>query len=183
MFVRSQAGSGIQGVQRGVVDQLRALEDRGAIDAFEMRVWGPDVCASMPHDGGSFAESTVGRVQEFEAWADERDVSVRGTFRHHRIDSAISDEEATVVSLPSLFLAVYENDALVDISPCRRGNEVCSVATILERLAAETGLGYAPGRTPEARPDDPSTDRVADSGTDGAGDELRGHPDATGRSA
>lgn len=183
MFVRSQAGSGIQGVQRGVVDQLRALEDRKVIDAFEMHVWGPDVCGSMPHDGDSFAESTVGRVQEFEAWADERDVSVGGTFRHHRIDSAISDEEATVVSLPSLFLAVYEDDALVDISPCRKGNEVCSVATILERLATDTEPGYAPGRSSKLRPEESSADRPSGAGGDGSRDELRGPPDATGRSA
>jgi hypothetical protein len=153
LYVRSQAGSGIQGVQRGVVDQLSVFERRGDIDGFELRVWGTEVCPSMPHDGDSFERSTVGRVSRFEQWATENDVSLETAFRHHRIDSAVSGERATVVTLPSLFLAVYEDDRLVDVAPCATGDGVVSIAALLARLdvQAATARHGREGRSPPAR--------------------------------
>jgi len=137
MFVRGQSEMGVRDQQRRVIEGLSELEETGAIDEFDVHVWGKEVSPAAVREGTDCHRSTIGRVNEFAEWAEANGASLEPTFRRRRVTSSITDEDHTVISLPVMCLAVYEDEELDSVYPCHVDGTTCTVHESLERLGTD----------------------------------------------
>jgi len=104
--------------QNEVIARLEELEKAGAIDEFEVSVWGKRVgldCAGARTDAGTEILETV---DSFGEWADRNDLSIGAFFETKRIRSEFAGEDCRALDLPSMALAEYEDEELRWVSPC-----------------------------------------------------------------
>ncbi len=135
LYVRSLLPRGGCEHQQAVLDRLRGLADGGAIDAFEVTVWGRGFGPSAA------AETDVGRelrelVETFSAWADERGLTLRPRFEPRPVRSRLADEEYDAVSFPAMALAAYRGDDLAFLAPCADDATTYAVRDVLDAFEA-----------------------------------------------
>lgn len=135
-----------------VVNSLLDLAESGRISGVDVHAWPGE----MSLDSRSL-EGVVERFERFEAWARERDVSIRPPFSVRVRRSTITGESDTLLVTPVLCLAAYDGDEVVGVYPCTDGNSVTSIDDFIERLAEAGG-------TPSGPPPGAPRDRPADSG-------------------
>jgi hypothetical protein len=140
LFVRSLSPTGTGERQEAVVEALETLTAAGAVDGYEVRVWGDRVpvdCATARTRAG---REVLDRVEEFRDWADRNGASLEDVFEPCASGTLAEAGPREALSLPSLLLAEYDGEALVGVTP-RTENGTCR--TICDRLceldAAESG--------------------------------------------
>ncbi|KZN23248.1 hypothetical protein A4G99_14475 [Haladaptatus sp. R4] len=137
LFVRVNPSHGAEQQKQAVIDRLRTLERNGNIESVDVHVWGREFRLDGPLEGTDYHESISNHVNEFEQWLAENSVSMDGFFSHRDIDSSISDERYSVISLPFICLAVYQDDELRDLYPHRDSEMTYTVHDCLNRLETE----------------------------------------------
>lgn len=137
---------------------LDHLEDDGVIDEFEVNAWPGEVRmgAGPPHG------DVVDVFEEFDAWADQWNVSIRPPFAVETRSSEITGETREVLITPVQCLAIYVNGVLGEVFPHSTeptgGGETYTVGDALtlleERDIRSVGSGQSPdtaiGRRPPA---------------------------------
>lgn len=110
------------GARTTTIDRLSRLRATEVIDAFEVRTWPDEVVLSAEtgHD------DVVETFERFEAWADERGLSIRPGFDVRTTKSFLQGER-TVLTLPMMCLSVVEDDELVGVFPCRDGKRTWTI--------------------------------------------------------
>ena len=137
LFVRVNPSHGVEQQKQAVIDRLRTLERNGNIESVDVHVWGREIRLDGPLEGTDYHESVINHVTEFEQWLAENSVPMDGFFSHRDIDSSISDECYSVISLPFTCLAVYQDDELRDLYPHCDSKTTHTVHDCLNRLETE----------------------------------------------
>lgn len=150
LFVRSLTPRAARSHLEGLVEQLEALEARGDVVEYTVHVWGSRIdrtSAAAGTDAGQFLRE---RVDSFVEWASENGFSTGSFFEEERVDSSITGEKYTAMTLPTAALAEYVDDELAFVTPCTDGETVYTIEDRLDTLESS-------GRTPTApRPIRPS---------------------------
>lgn len=164
LHVRSLSPPGCRGRQERVIERLRALEVRDAIDGFSVSVWGTDV----PLDGPlAAAEATRRRLRQaarFERWAREAGVTLATCTRE--ATPMATDNSYRELRVPTMSLAEFHGNDLYCVSPHTDGDTTRTVTDRLCALERETTPGRAspdeatPGRTNPATDTHDPTERV-----------------------
>lgn len=151
LYVRSLLPRGACACQEAVVDRLQELAEDGAIDAFEVTVWGRGLAPSTAAATDAGRE-LLGRIERFSGWARERGLTLRPRFERRTVRSDLTDETYDAVLFPAMAVAVFRDDDLAFVAPCADGTTVYTVADVLD--AVEDGAFEA------------GADRVPDEGSD-----------------
>ena len=138
LYVRSLSASEARTEQETVVEQLATLVERGLIDEYSVDVWGEELCQT-----GAIAETEPGRaalelVAEFRAWAEATGRSLTPFFERRTVHRSLTGEGSRlIIKLPVMTLAAYRDGELTFVAPCREGETVHSVGSLLDELLAE----------------------------------------------
>ena len=133
LFVRSLAPEGTGDEQVAVVNQLDRLRESGQIADYSVTVWGNAVTHDSPLAGTDAGEAVLGRVAEFEQWAADEGVSLEQFIQRDVVHSTIRDTTQTVIRLPAMMIAEYEDGELQHVTPHER-DEVVTVQDRLDSL-------------------------------------------------
>lgn len=103
--------------QRAVFDQLASLEQQGLVEDVDVTVVGkavrPDTTFSET-DPGRSALATISRIRE---WAHRADAAIDVPIEERQVDASLAREQYRKFVLPTLCLAVYEDEELVAAFP------------------------------------------------------------------
>lgn len=132
LFVRSLAPTTGLERQRALIDHLDRLESEGQIDGYNVNVWGEAVSLDA-----AFAETPTGRgvrsqIASFQQWALAENVSVQPFFEQKEKSSSITGDEQTVITLPEITVAEYEENELVGMAPHQSAGETVTVRDYLD---------------------------------------------------
>lgn len=144
LYVRSLAPTTECSQLPAVLDRLERLEERGAIDAFDLEVWGHELDRSVAVRTERGRE-LFDQLQAFADWAERTGRSLDSVFETRRIDCEITGEAYTGIVLPCVGLAEYEDGALTHFVPHGEsdGGPVRTVEARLSKLA-ERAASTAP---------------------------------------
>lgn len=149
LFVRTLAPSGARETQERVVERLVELERRGAVDEVDLTVWGDAVCMEGASARLGTGSHVAERLRAFRRWCEESGASLAPFFTWSAVDSSITGECYDRVVPPHRCLAVYRNDAVVDVYPSRRGDETWSLEDGLRALERRAKVVDASTTVPE----------------------------------
>jgi hypothetical protein len=159
LYVRSLSASGAQVPQESVIERLSRLECEGCVEEYTVHVWGKRIspeAAAAETDTGEFV---LERIEAFEAWAERTGMSVGSFFDTHEVDSAITDQSYSAITVPTMTLAAFRDDRIEWVAPCTDGEAVYTVDDGLDAIEAaaderdhETGEGDRAARPSPPRP-------------------------------
>lgn len=128
---------------------LDRLEDEGVIDEFTVSAWPGEVRLTDDPPHGDVVEA----FEEFDAWAEQWNVSIRPPFTVETRTSQITGESRDVVITPVQCLAIYVNGVLVEVFPHssdRRGEgETYTISDALSLLEERDIQAFGAGRASE----------------------------------
>ena len=137
LFVRSLAPNGATQQQEAILSRLDQLDERGVVDNYTVTIWDerivPESLAAQSGTGREIGET----VDQFQAWADERDVSLDRFFIDQTIHSAITGDRYSAIALPVFALAEYEDGELRSVTPHERDKGTLTVEDRLELLGEQ----------------------------------------------
>lgn len=131
--------------RRTVLSRLRELEAAEIVDDVSVRIWGKSIPAS-PDELDASASLVHDRIAAFQRWAGRNGHSLEPAFRWCEHSTMVSEERSEVIRLPLQCLAVYEEDQLVGVFPCRGDQGTNTVADCLHRLEPGDDSDEAPTR-------------------------------------
>jgi hypothetical protein len=135
LYVRSLHPDGAHERQEAAIETLERLDEDDRIADFSVVVWGkqvaPETAASRTREG----EFMLNRIAEFKQWALSNGVSLESFYQERRVDSPVSEDPHTVVTLPVMGLAEYRDGELEHVAPCTDGDAVHTVTDRLDELA------------------------------------------------
>lgn len=134
LYIRSLAQRGTQTGQDAVITRLEGLDEQGVIAEFTVHVWGERVAFDTATARTNAGKEVMERVEAFRAWADQSGISVKSFFDAEKTQSTITDEEYTIITLPTITLVEYVGDSLRFVAPCTDGETFYSVADRLDAL-------------------------------------------------
>lgn len=132
VVLRLWARRPVSGARTRVVDRLGALRSAGEVADFDIETW-PDVVALSHHTDHT---EVVEAYETFREWADDHDVAITPHFQRQTTTSVVGRTE-DLLTLPTLCLAVYDEDGLRGVFPCRDGDRTCTVTDFLDAYAGE----------------------------------------------
>jgi hypothetical protein len=147
LHVRETLPSPVRGRRKRVTDRLSGLVADGTLTEFDVVTWDKRI----PADGSGDADLRDTYLA-FEAWADDRGVSLAPFFATRECYSWETGERGTWVVLPALCLSVHEDGELTAVYPHRDGDTYHSVWTGIDSLP----------RTDESPPRDTELVTLAD---------------------
>jgi hypothetical protein len=130
-FVRADLPAPSARRRSALEEALRNLVDAGVLDTVETVVWDKRVCADGPAE--SIEEN---RYEYFREWAGQAHVSLAPFFDTRECYSTTTGEKETHLVMPTMCLAVYEDDDLVRVAPHADAGGTESVTECVERLAS-----------------------------------------------
>lgn len=136
LYLCAEPQLGVERRKQTVVDRLTDLERAERIDDFCVHVWGRAIRPTGPLEGTDYHRSILDRLREFEEWLDRRGGAADRLFERREVDSAVVDESYTVISLPTMCLAVYEDGELSGVYPYDDADGSHSVLDCLSELEA-----------------------------------------------
>ncbi len=134
LYVRALYVPGAQQRQDRVVEALNKRVKRGDIDGFSVVVWGEHITPDTDRPRTETGQSLVDRLNEFQQWALDENVSLTSFYRSRCVETMVSETEQTVISLPMMGLAEYADDNLVQLTPCTDDGTVKRVEDHLTEL-------------------------------------------------
>lgn len=133
--LRTLVPTGINPVQRDVIDQLQQLQNKGVITELDIDIWGSSM--GMTFSGNRDPTGTRQLISEFERWADEHDCTLRPAFAQSGAKSSNSGDEierqTEYAVLPLLCLAIYGDTTVQAVYPHMRSD---GIRTIHDGVAA-----------------------------------------------
>lgn len=129
LYVESLAPVGPQRRLEGILGRLRRLDDCDSVTT-EV-VWGDRLRL-----GGAAAATQQGQaiqltVEQFEQWACDNEASLHPFFQRRDVDPLVGDPY-TVLTFPTMCLAVSVDGMLRRVVPCRQGGQTYGVGEFLE---------------------------------------------------
>ena len=137
LFVRVNPSLGAERQKQAIIDRFRALERKGNVESVDVHVWGREIRLDGLLEGTEYHESAMDHVNEFDQRLAENSMSMDGLFSYRDIDSSISNERYSVISLSLICFVVYQDDELRDFYPHRDSTKTYTVPDCLDRLETE----------------------------------------------
>jgi hypothetical protein len=144
LYVRSLSADAGTSRLRDVLDRLDRLDASGAIESYDVTVWGDGVSLDERVQTVDAARSVRETVEALRAWADATDRDLPG-FAVRETESAVTGEVRRNLTVPTLAVVERRDEAVSFVAPCH--DDVTH--TVDERLAR-----LADG------PDEPDRDRI-----------------------
>jgi DNA-binding Lrp family transcriptional regulator len=136
LYVRSLCSGIERPPQESAIERLERLERDGVLDEYTVHVWGRRVSPDSAAAETAAGRFVLSRIDEFRNWARRNGASVRSFFDTHEVDSAITGESYTAITVPALTLAEFHGDDLHRVTPCSRDGAVHTVDDHLDALEA-----------------------------------------------
>lgn len=136
LYVRSLAAGDSQARVEETLSRLRDLESDGAIDDYDVHVWGDGVALDSQvteTDAGAFIRE---RVAAFREWAHEADRDLAG-FDERTTHSAMTGRAHRNLSVPAMALCERRGEDIEWVAPCEDDGTV-TVGDRLDALEEET---------------------------------------------
>lgn len=130
-FVRSDLPDPSEQRRFALEQALRDLVCAGVLDDVETVVWDKRVQARGAPD-----TPERNRYAEFVDWAKRANVSLAPFFDTRECYSTTTGEKETQLVMPTMCLAVYEDDDLVRVAPHANGGSTESVTECVETLSS-----------------------------------------------
>jgi hypothetical protein len=135
LFMRAEPQLGVEPTRQEIVDRLTELKRMGAVDAYDIHVWGNAIRPDGPLAGTTYHGLVLEHIESFRDWAATSGASLSGCFDEHRISCGTTGEEYVTISLPTACVAVYEDETLRGVYPHVRDGRQYPVSEALRRLA------------------------------------------------
>jgi DNA-binding Lrp family transcriptional regulator len=136
LYVRSLCSGAERPPQDAAIERLERLERDGVLEEYTVRVWGRRVSPDSAAAETAAGRFVLSRIGEFRNWARRTGASVRSFFDTHEVDSSITDESYTAITVPTLTLAEFHGDDLHRVTPCSLDGAVHTVGDHLDALEA-----------------------------------------------
>lgn len=153
LFVRSLTPPGARAAQNDIVDRMVALREADVVEEVDLTVWGNGVPLSGTCARVGVGSHVANAIRAFRRWCEERDASLEPFFTWSAVDSSITGESYDRVVPPHRCLAVWDDDGVAAVYPCRIGDETRSIEDglrALERLRSAPspleGVGLSGGQ-------------------------------------
>lgn len=143
LFLRADPELGCEAQKQAVLERLEALEADGQIDSYDVSIWTKEIRISGALEGTSYYRRVFDHFCAFQKWADEESVRLRSAFKIQSVDCEITDETYRVLSLPSICLAVYDEDDLCAVYPHSDDGTAKTVSNCLDSLETGNVVTYA----------------------------------------
>jgi len=143
LFLRADPELGCERQKQAVLEQLEALDANGRIDDYEINIWTKAIRLSGPLEGTSYYRTVINHYEAFQQWADEEGVLLNSAFKTESVECEITGEQYTVLSLPSICLAVYEDGELCAVYPHATDDTAQTASSCLQELDTVGQLRYA----------------------------------------
>lgn len=136
LYVRSLSPSGTHRQQDRVVRRLDELLGAGAVDDYDVRVWGDRIRRASPCARTADGRHVRDRLARIRRWADERGYSLEGVYREVDRHSTVTDESWTEIKFPQVALAEFVGGDLARFTPVRdvETGRIVRVADHLDHL-------------------------------------------------
>lgn len=134
LFLRAEPQFGVETQKQAVIDRLTALEREGGIEEFQIYVWGREIRPTGPLEGTEYQRTVLDKLREFEEWLQQHSASADRLFKRREVDSEIVDETYTVISLPTMCLAIYDDNELSRVYPYYDDEGAHTVRECLDEL-------------------------------------------------
>lgn len=89
--------------------------------------------------GDNCQNKALETYEQFQAWADDTNVSLRPGFKYRERETLVSGDSETVLVLPVRCLALYVDGSLAGVAPHSNGDTVYTVEDALATLPSLTG--------------------------------------------
>lgn len=136
LYVRSLSASGAQVPQESAIERLSRLEREGCVEEHTVHVWGKRICPDAAAAETDTGEFVLERIETFEEWAEREGMSVGSFFDTHEVDSSITGESYSAITVPTMTLAAFRDDRVEWVAPCTDGETVYTVDDGLDALEA-----------------------------------------------
>lgn len=136
LYVRSLCSGVERPPQEAAIERLERLERDNVLDEYTVHVWGRRVSPESAAAETAAGRFVLSRIEAFRDWASRNGASVRSFFDTHGVDSAITGESFTAITVPTLTLAEFHGDDLHRVTPCSRDGAVHTVGDHLDALEA-----------------------------------------------
>ncbi len=146
LYVRSLLPDGAHDRQETVIRRLRRLDREDLIEGLSVIVWGKQLSRTSAAAHTEEGRYILNRVAEFKSWALSNNVSLESFYQTTDVESEVTDESYTAITLPVMGLAEYHDGELVHVAPCTEGEVVHTIVERLDRL--EAGRPSAVGGEP-----------------------------------
>ncbi|WP_135364045.1 HTH domain-containing protein [Halosimplex halophilum] len=148
VFVRSMLPPlGAKSRQEALIARLDELAAASALDGVSVTVTGNRLCLCDTCSGTDGGGDLIDRIAELDEWGDEYDATASPFFETRELDSSIAGETARALVPPRVSAALYCDEALAGVFPCRIGGREYTVADLvdaLDRFAGERQLVVEP---------------------------------------
>ncbi|WP_226479271.1 HTH domain-containing protein [Natrinema amylolyticum] len=153
VFLRNNASAAVVEPLREIVARARRLEKRAIAADVRVETW-TSVRPALERlsDAGPSVSLTV---DAFESWADREGYTLRPAFERHETESMLGHRPVAEIQVPTICVAVYEDDDLRCVAPCSDGDRTYTVEDCLDAL--EDG-----STEPFTDPGEPLRDRFGD---------------------
>lgn len=143
LFVRADPELGCETRKQAVIEQLETLDAEGHIRTYEVNIWTKEIRTAGPLEDTPYYERVFGHFDAFQQWADDHEARLNAAFKIQSVDCEITGETYTVLSLPSLCLAVYEDGELCAVYPHSTDGQCRTISTCLDQLESVDHIEYA----------------------------------------
>lgn len=125
---------GVKASQERLLSRLDELESDSRLDDVSVTVTGDRLCLCETCTDTDAGSELVDRVRELAEWGDGRGASARQFFDRRTIDSGVTNETARALVPPRVSVALYCDDRLSGVFPCRMGGRSYAVDDFVEAL-------------------------------------------------
>lgn len=119
----------VEGATRQVVETLETHDRAGRLNSLTVETWP----AAVSRDS-TVTTDVLETVEGFREWASERGARLEPAFSFDEPTHDLTGERRSLVRLPVVCLAVYEDDDLYCVIPNRTEERTCTVWKALETL-------------------------------------------------
>jgi hypothetical protein len=134
LYVRSLLPDGAHGRLEAVIERLERLDAEDEVEDFSVIVWGKQVARDSAAAHTEEGRFILNRVAEFKQWALSSTVSLESFYQQGTVENETSAQSRETITLPVMGLAEYEDDELVHVAPCTRGETVHTIQDRLGRI-------------------------------------------------
>jgi len=132
VYLRSPIPEETERRQNSVLGRAESLRQQGLIEEVTVTYWHRLATASDQRE--------VGEIEAMEQWAAKHNCTLAPTFDRHDRHSAYTGDDS-VVTLPVLCLAAWDNSGLVGVYPHVGPSGHCTVADGLDRVESALRCG------------------------------------------
>ncbi|QPV63609.1 hypothetical protein I7X12_02955 [Halosimplex litoreum] len=135
VFVRSMLPPlGAKSGQEALIARLDELTDESSLDAVSVTVTGDRLCLCETCAGTDTERALLDRIAELDEWGGDHDATASPFFEVRDLDSAMADETARALVPPRVTTALYCDDSLAGVFPCRIDGQEYAVADFADAL-------------------------------------------------